>query len=302
MVEDVRSGLSTLGWRAELAPLPAEPRAFLASLDALPRYDALFNLTEYLGGSAAGEERATALLEQVGRRFTGNSSRALSLCRSKIATRALLLDAGIPVPAGRAIRSVDESLASLPWPCIVKPSNEDSSRGIEHDSVANDEREARTLVIRLFQRGFGPALAEAFVPGREFGVAILEDREGVLRALPLLEVHYTRSDAAAPRLFCYASKWEESHALYHGSTLSAAAPVSEECRAEMEAIALAVWRACGLRGYARIDLRLDEAGRPFVIDVNPNPDIGVDGGFADCAARAAISYPELLGRLVQTAI
>jgi D-alanine-D-alanine ligase len=298
MVDDVRSGLSSLAWDVEEMQLCSEPGALFAAAAELRKYDTLFNLTEYLGGTAEGEERATSLLELVGRPFTGNSSRALSLCRSKIVTRALLAEAGVPVPPGRAIRSPDASLAGLSWPSIIKPSDEDSSRGIEHDSVAENERQARGLIDRLFCRGFGPCLVESFVGGREFGVGLVEEAPGVVRTLPILEVHYQSRAQGNRNFLCYSTKWDEGHALHATSQMTAAAPIADATRARLEAIALDVWRVCGLRGYARVDLRLDDAKQPFVIDVNPNPDIGTDGGLAECAARAGIPYPELLGHIV----
>src|SRR2546430_1431509 len=97
VVDDVRHGFACLGWQSDLLSLPSDPLGLLAAAARLRDYDAVFNLTEYLGGDAAGEERATALLELVGRPLTGNPSRVLSICRSKSVTRALLAEAGIPI-------------------------------------------------------------------------------------------------------------------------------------------------------------------------------------------------------------
>jgi D-alanine-D-alanine ligase len=123
---------------------------------------------------------------------------------------------------------------------------------------------------------------------------MVELKDAPPRILPVAEIVYGEMPAGSPRILTFASKWDPDSADYHASVSVEARDLSPELRGEIERTALAAWRALGLRGYGRVDLRVDDAGRPYVIDVNPNPDLSRDAGLALAASRAGIEYAELV--------
>ena len=125
------------------------------------------------------------------------------------------------------------------------------------------------------------------------------DLGGVLRVLPIAEIDYSNFPTGAPRILTYAATWEPSSEDYRGSP-AVLAELSPHLRARVEAVALDVWRALGLRDYGRVDLRLDARG-PFVIDVNPNPDLSRGAGQCLAAERAGLSYESLVRGIIAEA-
>jgi len=144
-----------------------------------------------------------------------------------------------------------------------------------------------------------PLLVEEFIDGREFHVAAWGN--GTVTVLPAAEMDYGAFTDIRDRLFTYEGKYVPGSRIYEGVEMRVPAPLDAAARAELERIVLATYRAAGCRDYGRIDLRLRD-GVPFVIDVNPNPDISPESGFIRSAARAGIAYEEVLFTLVEFAL
>ena len=124
-----------------------------------------------------------------------------------------------------------------------------------------------------------PVLAERYVEGREINVTLLGNG-AELRVLPLHEIDFAAMPADRPRIVSYAAKWDESHVDYAGTKPVPLRDATPALVAAVERVARAAWHALGLRDYGRVDLRVDATGTPWVIDVNPNPDISPDAGVA----------------------
>jgi D-alanine-D-alanine ligase len=144
-------------------------------------------------------------------------------------------------------------------------------------------------------------IAEGYIEGREVNVTLLGHRDTV-EVLPLHEIDFAAMPADRPRIVSYAAKWDEHHVDYVGTKPVPVTNMAAETIAEIERVARAAWRALDLRDYGRVDLRVDDAGTPWVIDVNPNPDISPDAGVARSAAAAGMSYPQLVGRIAELAL
>ncbi len=296
----VAESLSARGHAAELHALPGDPREVAVFVGAL-RADVVFNMVEAIGGDARREPAFAWACELRGLAYTGSRPRAMTLCLEKPVAQALLGASGVPVPRHVVLERGDEPLSSLKLPAIVKPSREDASHGIESASVVRDEASLRARARHVIEHYAQPAIVEEFVEGREINVALIESPRG-LEILPLSEIDYAGFPPEMPRIVSYAGKWIETSRDWALTQVIAARGLDEAKRARIEAVARRAFDVLSLRGYGRVDMRLDARDEPYVIDVNPNPDISPDAGFALAAARAGYAHADLVEWIVASAL
>ncbi|QTX32722.1 D-alanine--D-alanine ligase [Aminithiophilus ramosus] len=261
----------------------------------------LFNLFEGFSDAPAQESAFAALLEERALPFTGNGSETLALCLDKERTRRRLADRGLPVPQGRSVEIGDlstlPSLLTFDAPFFLKPRCEDGSVGIDGTSLVTEEKALAGALAAKLKRFPEGVVVEEFLPGREFAVAFLGNDP--YDGLPPSVIDYGRYGHLPPYL-AYEAKWDEEAPDY--------AIMPESCRDDdsqlPSALALAreAGRALGCRGFFRVDLREGRDGRLRIIDVNPNPDLNVDSGFARQAGRAGLTYDDIIARLVFLAL
>jgi D-alanine-D-alanine ligase-like ATP-grasp enzyme/GNAT superfamily N-acetyltransferase len=237
--------------------------------------DVVFNLVESLDGGGGLAVAAPALLDRLGLAYTGNDLAALALTADKRATRRALRQAGILVPPAAE--------DGWPGPFIVKHATEHASFGLGAHSVVD--------APPVPPPGW---FAEAYVEGREFNLALLADGVAVL-ALPAAEMLFRDWPAGQPRIIDYAGKWLPERASYQRTVRCFA--VEPALAKRLQGLAVACWRALGLAGYARIDLRLAADDVAYVIDVNANPCLSPDAGFAAAAAEAGLDFGEVAERI-----
>jgi D-alanine-D-alanine ligase len=278
--------------------------ACLARLREL-KPDLLFNLCESMNNESRNEPTFAGLLDLFEIRYTGADLLALASCLHKQRTKDILIAHQIPTPPYRFLRSTadldDPSLDSLDYPWFVKLAHEDASLGITEANVVRDAAALRARTRDLLREFDQPVLAERYVDGREINVTLLGNGD-TTRILPLHEIDFAAMPADRPRIVSYAAKWEEGHVDYAGTKPVPMAASSSELVAAIERVALAAFRAVELRDYGRVDLRVDAAGTPWVIDVNPNPDISPDSGVTRAAAAAGMSHPRLVAEIAKIAL
>jgi D-alanine-D-alanine ligase-like ATP-grasp enzyme/ribosomal protein S18 acetylase RimI-like enzyme len=272
------------------------------------RPHAVFNLVETLDGSARLAALVPALLSARGIPATGCSPDALLRVASKTAVKRRLLEAGLPTPAWIEASSAggsprrhgaDADPAAGPW--LLKPDAEHASVGVSADGYAADLAAAAAGLAQPGRAGPDGWFAERYVEGREFNVSLLAGPEGV-EALPVAEMVFDFPTDRL-RILDYRAKWDTGSFEYnHTHRLFGAAPAELPLREEMARLARRCWDLFGLRGYARVDFRVDAAGRPWILEVNANPCLSKDAGFAAAAAVAGIGYPDAIGRIVAAAV
>ncbi len=258
------------------------------------RFDLVFNMCEGVDGVAALEPPVIAVLEMLALPYTGSSSYTTALCLRKHVVNALLERAGLPVPAFATFRQGDP-VSSIGYPAICKPTAEDASIGIEQKSVVRSKRALARRVEAMFDR-WNEVLVQRYVDGREVNVGIVGDT-----VLPVAEIEFDGLPKGMWRIVSYRSKWEPGSDEDTGTVPRCPADLSPDLEAEMRRIALAAWRLVGGQGYGRVDMRIDAEGRPWILEVNPNPDIAADAGLARMAKVAGISYPRLIRTVCQLA-
>lgn len=258
----------------------------------------VFNLCESLKRNARYEPLVASALARTGVGFTGSPAATLRLCLSKYSCNAALDAAGVAVPPSLLCSDPNRLPAALEFPLFVKPSGEDGSVGITAASIVRDRESLRERVAEVVRDLRQPALVQGFRGVREVNVSLLGD--GSMRMLPVAEIAFDTSEGAAP-IVTYASKWIEDSVDWRATPV-VDADLDKRQRAKLAHTARAAARALGLRDYARLDIRIDEAGRMWVIDVNPNCDLAPDAGFARASRRAGMSYPELCWTIVHGAL
>src|SRR5262249_30911506 len=205
---------------------------------------------------------------------------ALGVCRYKFMSASLLAGAGIPIPPDTAILETVSAVDRHKWqfPIIIQPSQEHAGIGLDRDSVVASKKALRLKVREILRTYNQPALAQRFLPGREFNVGIIGGSR--LRVLPLAEVSYAALPADIPAIMSCAAEWVETSTEFQKTAVICPAEVEPELASKIGQTALRAFRAVGARGYGRVDMRLDDLGTPCVLEVNCNPCLDEGMGLA----------------------
>jgi D-alanine-D-alanine ligase len=289
---DVRDALAAHGFEPVVLEFAGEPAKWLRALRE-GEFDLVFNLCEGLGGHGSEEHLPAAAVELLGLPMTGARALTLGLCLRKDLVNAHLRAEGIAVPDW----AVSRAGAPLTWrryPAIVKPAAEDASLGIDDRSVVRDGAELEVARARAHE-SWERVLVQRFIEGRELNLAVVGDR-----VLPHAEIEWALPDGV-PHVVTYAAKWDTGSVYDRGTVPRVLGAGEGRLSVRLAALARRVWSAVDGVGYGRIDVRIDERGRVWVIDVNPNPDLSAGAGLARQAAAAGWSYAELIARIVDVA-
>jgi len=266
--------------------------------------DVIVNLVEGFAGESRHEPHVAGCLELLGVPYTGSPPECLALVHDKVRTKQLLLGAGLPtapfwrVAPGEDLPREALNAALEAGPLFVKPAAEDASLGIDVESVVHDWAAIKSRVEKL-HRQYGLVLIERYLNGREFNVAVVALPE--LQVLPLAEIVFQRNQEHPWPIVTYDSKWAEGSLADRATPAVCPANVAPPLADRLRRIAAAAFRATGCRGYARVDVRTDSAGEPFILEVNANPDIGPAAGFARAIREFGWSYAQFAERLIATA-
>jgi len=268
-----------------------------------PKIKFVFNLCdEGYFNDPLKEAHIPALLEILGIPYTGSGPRCLIYCYDKSLIRGVAREMGIPVPSGVLIKSEDISFdLPLNFPVIVKPVFGDSSFGITARSVVNTLEELLD-VIHETRENFGydkPILIEEFLTGKDLTVGIIGNPPDDFIVLPIIEEDYSQLPPDLPRICGYEAKWLPNSP--YGKIRSIKAELSEEVKGFIIDCCLKLFSRLECRDYCRFDWRLDNEGNPKLLEVNPNPGWCWDGHLAKMAEIGGISYPEMLGLILEAA-
>ena len=292
-----------------LLELPAYKVRYLNNHSTLERdlselkTDLVLNLCdEGFNNDPFKELHVPALLEMLAIPYTGAGPSALAACYDKGLVRAVAASLDVPVPLETYVRPGDQG-ATLPsvFPALLKPNWGDSSQGITKDAVVHNERALIDYLERLRadfpRRG---VLVQEFLTGPEYSVGLIGNPEQGLRALPVLEVDYSKLDPSLPKILGYESKWEPespywTQIKYHEATLP------DHIQQQLIENSSRLFERLGCRDYARFDFRADAKGEIKLLEVNPNPGWCWDGKLNVMAGFQGMRYTELLHLILQSA-
>jgi D-alanine-D-alanine ligase len=269
------------------------------------RPDLVFNLVEALGGSDRLAHLAAMLLEDLDLPYTGVRAAAMQVTTNKLLTKERLRAAGLPTPdwvvGGLPALGAGEVFGP---PYIIKAIWEHASVGIDDHAVI--ERGDGSLVMEQVEsrsRQLGRAcFAERFISGREFNLSLIAAGDGP-KVLPPAEIDFSSFPEDKPKIVGYAAKWtadafEFANTPRNFEFSAADAPLLDWLRA----LAVQCWEVFELSGYARVDFRVDADGRPWILEINSNPCLSPDAGFAAALARANLALERAVEWIVADAV
>jgi D-alanine-D-alanine ligase len=298
VAKDVSEAIKTLSYPVTIIPLQKSFLHFLRRVRDL-NLDVLVNLCEGFFGRPQWESNVAATLELMHLTFTGNKSRTLAVCQDKHMAKAILFSYNLPTAPSQLLSSKDQAL-EVRFPVIVKPNAEDASLGIGPNSVVLDPESLAIQVKRVLDLYKQPALVEEYIEGREFNVAVMENK--TVEALPVSEIDFSQVPESMPHICSYEAKWLKDHVMYQTTPPVCPAPIDDALKRKLQQLAVDAFTAMGCRDYARVDFRMDGAGNIFILEVNPNPDISLDAGFARALNAAGVDYSRFWKYMLDNAL
>jgi len=299
--ETVNAVIYALRERHEVMPIDAAEDPYNALREARP--DIVFNIAEGTFGPCR-EGHIPSILEFLSIPYTASDPLTLSVCLDKSRAKEILAYHKLPTARFRVVSAVEPSFNTLHFPLMVKPLFEGSSMGIRNDSLVRTHHELHSKVEWVVGQFHQPAIVEEFLSGREFTVAILGNGANA-KVLPLVEVRFDSLPAGVNPIYSYEAKWVWDQSSKPLEIFDCPAKIDEALRAEIEHICLEAYRILRCRDWCRIDVRLDSANRPHILELNPLPGIlprPEDNSCFPKAARATgMSYNQLINEVLDIA-
>ncbi len=297
--EEIFEALQKLGHEPSYLTLDGRNQSLVAV--AKSNADMVFNLVESYAGDDTKDMNVAAFLDLVGMPYTGSGPHGLFLAQDKSIAKKLFSFHGVNTPFfAMSFRGRLDHAHDVKFPLIVKPVSEDGSIGIDNTSVVDSVKELMEKIHYITEEFESPALIEEYIEGREIYAAILGSYERA-EALPLVELDLSKLPKGTPRIAGQDVKFDKETEAYKLTKSAPVEDLDEETTKRLQDTALGAYRACKLRDYGRIDMRLKDNGEIFVIEANPNPWLASGQEFAMAAKKSGRSYTDLIGEIVELA-
>lgn len=270
--------------------------------------DMVFNLVESLDGEGRLIHLFPALLDSMGVPYTGSCTEAIYFTSHKTLAKERMVTAGIPTPTWRgpfpqdipSIQCPPFKVEGAQW--LVKSVWEHGSLGLDDDEpISNVTLTELDQILEERAPDLGKAcFAEVYIPGREFNLSLISGPMGP-KILPPAEIIFENYIAEKLPIVGYRAKWDsESYEYHHTPRRFDFPPEDVILLDKLQSIAMKCWEVFGLNGYARVDFRVDGQGNPWVLEINSNPCLSPDAGFAAAVEQAGLSYADAVERIIGT--
>jgi D-alanine-D-alanine ligase len=306
-VETVADALAALGHEVTRVGCSLNLESMREKLTTLKPH-LVFNLVESLGGYGSLIHLFPSVLEALQLPYSGSGAEAVRLTSNKTAAKKRMQDAGLPTPpwlgpypAKKGELQEEGAVADRTW--IIKSLWEHASVGLDAESLLQTGS-AAGVAAAMKQRASslgGACFAEAFIEGREFNLSLLAGERGPI-VLPPAEICFAGFDPAKPHIVDYLAKWDEDSFEYHHTPRRFEFGAEDDpLLAELDKLARCCWDVFDLRGYARVDFRVDPGKQPWILEINANPCLSPDAGFAAALAKAGISFKNAIDAIIADA-
>ena len=293
---DVRKALRQLGHDVHELGVGDELLPIRSAIEQADPHICFNALTHFLDVGAY-HAHVVSYLELLQMPYTGCNPRGLLLAGDKAVSKKILSYHRVRTPKFTVFRlgQTVRSTAKLEFPLIVKSVAEQASMGIAQASIVRDLEALRERVAFVHRSLNTDAIAEQYIPGRELTVGVIgNDR---LTALPVREITFDSLPEGSAPILTSKGKWDLDYQDRIGIN-AGPAELPADLEREIQRTAKRIYRALGMSGFARIDLRLTEDNKAYVLEANPNPDLCSHEDFAASAAQVGIDYPSLVQRIV----
>ena len=298
-IETIHAVRDALSLRHSVTLIEADENAFGSLRSSRP--DIVFNIAEGKYG-ASREAQIPAMLEMLDIPYTGSDPLTLALCLDKSRAKEILSYYQVATPRFVVVSSLDElRTADLPVPAMVKPLFEGSSKGIFDTSLVRTPQELTAQVTKVITEYAQPALVEEFLPGREFTVAMLGNGAD-LQVLPIVEIKFDSLPDGVNPIYSYEAKWIWDQSSNPLEIFECPAKVDNRLKTAIENVCRRSYTVLRCRDWSRIDVRLDAAGNPNIIEINPLPGIlpkiEDNSCYPKAARMAGLNYQQMLNAVL----
>jgi D-alanine-D-alanine ligase len=298
-IEAISDALRELGHEPSTVAIDGRPATLTRVRNN--KADLFFNLVESYAGDDTMEMHFAAYLDLVGKKYTGAGPQGSFLAMDKTIAKKIVRYHELFTPYAAVVNKGRVEFAQdIHFPVIVKPAAEDASKGIDASSVVTSVKELLERISYIHEEFDSAALLEEYIEGREIYAAVIGNDKS--EALPLVELDLSKLPDGMPRIAGYEVKFDVNTEAYRKTKSAPARDVDEETTGRIQQAALTAFRALKLRDYGRIDLRLAENGRVYVIEANPNPWLDPAAEFAMAAKESGRSYTQVIAEIVELAM
>jgi D-alanine-D-alanine ligase len=265
--------------------------------------DMVFNVCERINDSSLLEPHAAAILDTLQIPYTGSNPFTLGLCIDKVRVKKLLAYHHIPTPRWDYAYSDEDKIdEDLRYPLIVKPANTDNSIGITNDSVVTNKEDLYRQIKKVTEELDSPALIEEYIEGDEYDVTVIGNDEDDLRVLPLSRSIFKEMPEGYWHIYPYDAKWGDNPAYRAIIRQRPAKNIDKKLEALLSEIALDTYNILDCHDYGRVEVRVDESGNPYVLELNPNPSINMEDCIPAQAELVGLNYGDFLEEIILMAI
>ncbi|MDE2491871.1 MAG: ATP-grasp domain-containing protein [Elusimicrobia bacterium] len=296
---NIQKAVESKGHRVTFFDMNETPLPFDKIANA--NVDLIFNVCERINNSSLLEPHAAAILDCLGIPYTGSNPLTLALCIDKIKVKNILMQNGLPTPAFDYVFQRDEPIREdLRFPLMVKLANTDNSIGISNQSVVTSPKALKEQVAHLLEKYRRPVLIEEFIEGDEVDVSIMGNEERV-KVLPLSRSIFDDLPKGTWGIYPFQAKWEHN-SVYEKIRVERPAKYSQKLSALISEICLDAYRILDCHDYARLEVRVDKAGNPYILEVNPNPSINDGDCVPACAEVIGQKYADFIEEIMKECI
>lgn len=290
-VEAVRKVLIKLGHMIDEYGVDLNLTLFQEKIDEF-NPDIVFNLVEALNGTEAYMHFVPQILEKMNIPFTGGSSESLFITTNKVFTKKMFNNYKIQTPKWITPNNIFEN-NGLTSPCIIKPISVDASVGLDDSSIIYDLQNLKEELQRRTEK-YGECFVEEFIDGREFNISVIEENHKPL-ILPIAEIRFENYPTEKAKIVSYNAKWDENSFEYHCTIRHFEFPSDDEkLLEELKNITFEIWNKFELKGYVRVDYRVDKQNKIYALEINVNPCISPDSGFYAACEKYGWNYTKMV--------
>ncbi len=294
---DVKNALLKLGHKVEVLGVT---ESLLKIRDAIKNIKPhiVFNLLEEFKGEAIFDQNIVSYLELLGTAYTGSNPKGMIIGRDKALSKKILSYHKIPTPKFQVFprNKPRKKLTLKSFPLIVKCLNEEASRGISQASIVNNEEKLLERVRFIHTKYRTDAIVEQFIEGKEYFVGVMGNYR--LETLPAWELKFKDVEHPEKEFYTEQAKFNTEYRKRKGIS-TGKADIKADMEEALQRFAKRSYKALGLSGYARMDMRVDKLGKIYLLEANPNPDISESDDFAQSAKKRGYTYKILLEKIIR---